>query len=105
MSEKWLDPKEAVRLLDEDPAQVIFPLDYFIDRFGLTYDQVHAELCAGRLVAAGPLRKLRRLRKTGGGIPLGEFTISAARLIDWIANPETPPHLIEAYHNAMRRNA
>jgi hypothetical protein len=102
MKDDWLDPKEAARLMDENPDQVVFPLDYFIHRFGMTPDQVLSELRSGRLVAEARSGTMRRSKKST--VSASEFLISATALIDWMANPETPPHLVQAVKTTTKQS-
>jgi hypothetical protein len=82
VSDEFLEPDEAARRFDEDPATVAFPLATFWTYFGLSKADVLKELRAGRLVAMGePL---------AGGRGYGPIVVSGQAVLDWLRNPRTP---------------
>ena len=87
-----LDPKEAGDLVGADPYSALFPIPSFMTQFGLSWDELHAELLSGRMVAEG--------RKKGDGYD--NIAISAGALADWMANAKTPPHLLNRVMSMMK---
>ena len=83
--------KEAGDLMAADKDAVLFPINSFLTQFGLTWDELHVELRAGRIVASA--------------VPEGkgyiDITISAKALLDWIGNVDSPPHLVDKVMGAM----
>lgn len=80
-----LDGKEASRRVSEAPDTVGFTLLQMMHDFLLSPEELLTELRSGRLVAIGPERRAT--------MRADEFQVTAERLFEWMANPETPPEL------------
>lgn len=80
------------RMLKNEPEHVVFPLDYFIAKFGFEAEDIRLELAAGRLVAETNEAGLRAIRR--GKMPeMVVITYKAVRA--WLFNPQTPQHLLD----------
>ena len=95
---KWLTPEEAVKLMDDDPSMVLIPLGDFLR--GLTPAELLGELRSGRLVARGSEEAFAEAKRSKH-YNIADFTVDAQRLIEWMANPQTPPDLVEKFHNGV----
>lgn len=86
---KWLRPDE---IEDYSTDQLVFPLNYFMSRFGLNKDELMTELRSGRLVAGGE-RTLHGYKN---------LAITFNHVTDWLANPDTPPALVDRVWATLR---
>ena len=79
-----LSGQEAVRRFKEDPESVFFTLSLFMLNFGLTWEELRAELASGRLPCMGWI--------TADGVENPHITTK--QYLEWLQNPETPIALI-----------
>ena len=77
--------------MDSDPDSVLFDLKSFLTQFGLTWNELRAELIAGRIVCKG--------RPVPGGFD--DVTISAKAVLDWMFHDDTSPHLVAKVRKFM----
>jgi hypothetical protein len=68
-----LDPKEAGRRVMSEPENVLVTLPQIADLFGLSGDELMAELTSGRLIASGT--------ETPGGWT--DVHVTVLHLIEW----------------------
>lgn len=101
MKRPWLEPKEAAKQFAEDPTQIVWPLSYFIDRFGMSPEEVLGELRSGRLVSETTPEVLAQMKQ--GTVDAEKVDITAKSVFDWFAHPETPPRLIKAFMQSLKR--
>ena len=78
-------------LMQERPQDLVFPLDYFIDKFAFNAEDIRQELAAGRLVAETNAAGQRAVAR---GKSPKLVVLSLAAIKAWIRHPQTPPHLI-----------
>ncbi len=90
-----LSAKQAADLVKRSPESVVFTLATFMLNFGLTEEELIAELRAGRLVAAGD--------PTAGGYE--NICISVTAFLDWATNENTPEALVTKALNFSKRRA
>jgi hypothetical protein len=79
-------------LMQERPQDLVFPLDYFVDKFAFDAEDIRKELAAGRLVAETNAAGQRALAR---GKRPKVVVLSLAAIRAWIAHPQTPLHLID----------
>lgn len=91
--ERWArDRQNVVRpSLGPEPETIVFRVSEFWRSFGLTPQDIEAEVAAGRLVLAGV---------NSGGEP----GITLGAVMAWKIHPNTPPALLEKAAAAMKRN-
>lgn len=88
---KPITGKEAADRMDSDPGSVLFELKTFLTHFGLTSNELHAELLAGRILCQG--------RPVPGGFE--DLRISSKAFLDWMSNDDTSPHLVAKVMESM----
>jgi hypothetical protein len=77
-----LSPAEAVKTLEEDPSSFWITPRELMRSFGLTQDELMAELRSGRLQAHGEPRR-------GGGYK--NVLINGQNLLEWMADTGRRP--------------
>jgi hypothetical protein len=93
---KPLAPVDAVRMYDDDPDHLLITLDQLIKVFGYTKEQLLTELSAGRLIAQAS-EEVIATAKDGGPVHTRDLVVSSTHLLDWIANPDTPPQIVAKF--------
>jgi hypothetical protein len=102
-----LSPKQAVALMEQDPSMVLMPLADFLR--GLSTEELLGELRSGRLIAMGFDETWQAMSRVSSGLPqdreitVSNFTVAMSRVIEWMTNPETPPHLLEQFRQGIHR--
>lgn len=102
-----LPAEEAVELMDENPSLVLMPLADFLK--GFSKEELLGELRSGRLIATGFHETWQAMERASKGQPqdrairVTDFAVPMNRVIDWMTNPKTPPHLIEQFRQAIHR--
>ena len=92
---EMLSGEEAARRLSKAPDTLGWPIGDFMTQFGLSWEELRAELGAGRLTAQGT--------STSRGFK--DVHITATAVLSWLANPSTPEPLVRKVDNfAFRRS-
>lgn len=71
------EPEVAAKMFQHKPEDCHFPISTFPDQFGITQEEMRAELIAGRLVASG---------EPNGRGGYSRVTVNGIQLLDWIAS-------------------
>ena len=93
-----MPPAEVLQKLDAGKQhEVLIGLDDFMKHFGLTWKETLVELQAGRLIA-GADETTMLMQELNEAVPINRYTVSVEAVEEWLANPETPNHLIGRPH-------
>jgi hypothetical protein len=96
-----LEPEEAAERFSDDPASVVMPLSYFVDRFDFSQAEIMGELRSGRLCAKASESTLFQAELTGR-VAASNFIIDGQALLDWMIHPKTPPPLLAKFKRNMK---
>lgn len=88
---RWAEQRKPVARIGSDHDAIVFPVSEFWRPFGLTREDIQAEVAAGRLILSG----VDSGREPG---------ISLAAFIRWTLNPNSPPELLAKARDMGQRN-
>ena len=98
---KPMDPEEAARLFEEDPESIYTTLADLMVRHDFTGEELLEELRSGRLRANASEATAFKMQ-SGERCGPAEFAVDYKSLVNWLAHPQTPQHLIAKFYRERK---